>query len=815
MNRYRQLPTELLSIAIPTIMAGCAVHVIFAAMGFVVSPLMIYAAALLSAGFVMLSGRGTGWMIAAIAVPFIGVVASIVMGSAQLSAFIAAIRSPEGLNPEMAALNPEVGLAAAIPLTMVIGAMTALMYKMRTGRPFALLIPIASILLSLALGQDLSIWIALPGIVGCIAAFTGSENTARHRMDIAAMAACLCIAVMSIVLAPGAGTSWEPLRQLAEKIRSITDEYIHFTSERVAFSINEKGYDHGGMVSDTVVTMLGGSANPTDDEVMRVDTEADILLRGTIKQTYTGYSWVDERVKARYLYYDFTRSGSRSEIFGADAVKKNNAFRTININVRMSERATSTLFVPAHMSEFKMDLADAVYYNSVGEVFLTRDVQRGDTYELAAQIPISDEELIRASMEAEHRKDSAYAAAQADYTGLPDGIDERVYALSMSITEGMSSNIEKAMAIREFLAQNYSYTLDSGYPDPGRDFVSWFLLEEKKGYCSYFASAMTVLCRIAGVPARYVEGYYVRAGNETTIVTGHNAHAWVEVYLSGIGWTAFDPTAAAYGAQYGFPETEEANAPNAAAGLGGADNEGTPFENSDGSANDPGESGEAERPDTGSGDSGSDPNENDGDPDNGEGDSDDGDSNEDPDNDAGDGDDSGNEPDEPDQPENEPEQQPDDQPETDRKNHTWIVIAIVILILAALIAACVAWIRKRLVNTDPIRMCKRSKDPRKAAMILYRAILTMLTQLGFAPMNGELPEDFAIRVCQSVPNDAYIRFVTAAVRSNYSGGGLKRSELEDGRDAYLAFLASMKPMEKIRYNSRRVIYGIGDTESIP
>ena len=69
------------------------------------------------------------------------------------------------------------------------------------------------------------------------------------------------------------------------------------------------------------------------------------------------------------------------------------------------------------------------------------------------------------------------------------------------------------------------------------------MLTSKSGYCTYFASALGVMARIAGIPSRYIEGYLVKADESGVIeVTGENAHAWVELYFDGFGWLSFDPT---------------------------------------------------------------------------------------------------------------------------------------------------------------------------------------------------------------------------------------------------------------------------------
>lgn len=74
------------------------------------------------------------------------------------------------------------------------------------------------------------------------------------------------------------------------------------------------------------------------------------------------------------------------------------------------------------------------------------------------------------------------------------------------------------------------------------DACAWFLLREKKGYCTYFATAMTLLCRISGIPARYVTGYVACPQNGQATVTGADAHAWTEIYLNGFGWLTVDAT---------------------------------------------------------------------------------------------------------------------------------------------------------------------------------------------------------------------------------------------------------------------------------
>jgi transglutaminase-like putative cysteine protease len=130
------------------------------------------------------------------------------------------------------------------------------------------------------------------------------------------------------------------------------------------------------------------------------------------------------------------------------------------------------------------------------------------------------------------------------YLQLPADLPNRVRDLALDLTVGMDNSYDRASVIQTYLRQ-FPYNLDVPAPPVGRDAVDFFLFDLQQGYCNYFASAMTVLARSAGLPARLVTGY--RTGgydylNQRFIIREQNSHAWVEVYFSGIGWVEFEPT---------------------------------------------------------------------------------------------------------------------------------------------------------------------------------------------------------------------------------------------------------------------------------
>ncbi|MFB6244028.1 MAG: transglutaminaseTgpA domain-containing protein, partial [Halobaculum sp.] len=131
------------------------------------------------------------------------------------------------------------------------------------------------------------------------------------------------------------------------------------------------------------------------------------------------------------------------------------------------------------------------------------------------------------------------------YTALPDGEDtQRVAAFTDRLTADTTTPYETAVVIEQWLEANKSYSLSATHDPAAGTVTSQFLFEMDRGYCEYFATAMVVMLRSQGVPARYVVGYSTgqQTGPGEYTVRAMNAHAWVEVYFPDVGWVRFDPT---------------------------------------------------------------------------------------------------------------------------------------------------------------------------------------------------------------------------------------------------------------------------------
>ena len=116
---------------------------------------------------------------------------------------------------------------------------------------------------------------------------------------------------------------------------------------------------------------------------------------------------------------------------------------------------------------------------------------------------------------------------------------DRIKELTYEITKDADSNYQKAKAIETYL-RTYKYDKSVDLRDK-ENYIDSFIFDTKSGYCVHFASAMVLMLRDAGIPARYVSGYMHKT--ESKNVMGSEAHAWVEVYIEGLGWMTFEPTA--------------------------------------------------------------------------------------------------------------------------------------------------------------------------------------------------------------------------------------------------------------------------------
>jgi transglutaminase-like putative cysteine protease len=171
------------------------------------------------------------------------------------------------------------------------------------------------------------------------------------------------------------------------------------------------------------------------------------------------------------------------------------------------------------------NVGDLLYWGSAAPAYSVRSVRGRPT-----------PEELRSALE-------GFVPARQFFLQLPP-LSPEVRSLADSLLGGLPTQYDKARALVDWFQKEFVYTLELP-PSPREATLDHFLLERRAGHCEYFSTAMTVLLRTQGIPAREVNGFLGGEWSEFgsyLAVTQNQAHAWVEVWFPGYGWVPFDPT---------------------------------------------------------------------------------------------------------------------------------------------------------------------------------------------------------------------------------------------------------------------------------
>ena len=398
----------------------------------------------------------------------------------------------------------------------------------------------------------------LPGLLLAYASthsFAITPETRAHRPSLWAVPVAAVLLALSWLIAPQEGVKAKPLADLADTLREAINDRFFFQQERARYTLYNDGWMPLGE------HRLGGRPDPDEHLVMRVTAPGTVYLRGAILDTYTGAAWYDSISTRRYYWNSALQRKLRDQVVQS-AYPLSGAPAEQRLHVDFLSAGASTLFTPQRVRELQCGERMTPYFNLGSELFITRSLKSGDSYDVTyLSMQATDAGMAALAESLAEAEDPGYQEAVDRYTSLPGHIQQEVYNIAAAATANCVTPWQRATALRSYLKQNYRYTLDVQTPPADVDFVAWFLLAEKEGYCTYFASALTVLCRMAGLPARYVEGYAVTPdASGLAEVRGTNAHAWTEVYLNGLGWITLDATPGR-----GSPDNSGAVPPPAAA----------------------------------------------------------------------------------------------------------------------------------------------------------------------------------------------------------------------------------------------------------
>jgi len=282
---------------------------------------------------------------------------------------------------------------------------------------------------------------------------------------------------------------------------------------------------------------LGGAVNLRNTPVLEVQTSEPHYWRAVAYDRYTGSSWINTDKQELVLQANDSRLRPVPYMMQ----------RELTYTVHLLESGEDLLFfagqplrvsLPSRARLTGVPISEGQQATDVSMLYAGRTLRRDQSYTVVSLVSVARVSQLRTA-------GTEYPSwVYERYLQLPDGLPRRVRALSREITDGAATAYDQAVAIQDYL-RHITYDQYINAPPAGRDVVDWFLFENRRGYCDYYATAMAVMCRAVGIPARVSQGYtpgeYVPA-SRSYLVRQLDAHAWPEVYFPGYGWVEFEPT---------------------------------------------------------------------------------------------------------------------------------------------------------------------------------------------------------------------------------------------------------------------------------
>jgi transglutaminase-like putative cysteine protease len=327
-------------------------------------------------------------------------------------------------------------------------------------------------------------------------------------------------------------------------------QFSGFTRKKYSFSISAFGYSS--------TSELGGPVSPSEDIALVVEGISPSLLKGSTKSYYSGKGWLNYSGISSHRYNSPLWASKRTDVFDLERPdpdilkdKSSRLYRTVRLKVTHYQNFHTVFSPPKPRNIYSPVDSFVPYFNDLGELFPKKRLNFLDSYTIEAQqfMPFSSvaiDYMTELEKLVENEPEEKMEKINELYLQLPDSLPPYVWALGnkLALSAESESKFLQAMAIKDYLTENFTYTLSPSYVPDDRDFVDYFL-ETRSGYCTYYATAMVVLARTAGIPARYCEGFMLTNAPHTDFVytvTGERAHAWAELYFEGIGWIPFDAT---------------------------------------------------------------------------------------------------------------------------------------------------------------------------------------------------------------------------------------------------------------------------------
>ncbi|MBQ7569065.1 DUF3488 domain-containing protein [bacterium] len=295
----------------------------------------------------------------------------------------------------------------------------------------------------------------------------------------------------------------------------------------------------------------------SDETVMLLRTSSWCYMRGVAFTDYDGHHWMIEDDDLNTIHNEESPLPI-PQPFGSDYSSQP------TIQIVQTERDMPNLVFSASNPSSLYIVPNTVYQDIAQNLRLPFLLEKGTVYSVMSHNTIKNRSFQRfIGMWARYNSDDVRYINKLQnssvfrnkrmslhrriepFLTLPDTITQRTRDLAENITSTAKNDFQKAFLLADYLRNNYTYqTPPPPYPHD-QDVCDYFLFNAKVGHCEQFATAMTVMARTLGIPARYVTGYVPTRYNPFTgyyEIHANDAHAWTEICLPPVGWIEFEPT---------------------------------------------------------------------------------------------------------------------------------------------------------------------------------------------------------------------------------------------------------------------------------
>lgn len=280
-------------------------------------------------------------------------------------------------------------------------------------------------------------------------------------------------------------------------------------------------------VSDSAVPIMQGPAYLSDKEMLTVKCDRPAYWRGSVYLTYTRTVWEQDLKPGMHSVFADPKPGNATR--GLEQVFTiSKDFNTVELYGAAE---------PVYMT--KLSANHTRFFKDRENCWTSGSIQsNGFRYLVVSKEP-EDSPSKLAKAGTIYPRDVVPRYLQTSLSST-----HRVRDLALKVTKDCTNPYEKALALESYLSRNYVYDLNPPRPPQGADVVEFFLFDSQRGYCTAFASAMVIMLRELGIPARFVTGFWTGQRDSKGVyhVLEKDGHAWVEAYFPKCGWVTFDPS---------------------------------------------------------------------------------------------------------------------------------------------------------------------------------------------------------------------------------------------------------------------------------